>query len=128
MVHMQVRRGQRIDSIEASAYTIPTDLPEADGTLSWTSTTLIVVESRSGDIRGVGYSYTHQAAAMLVHPCCATSAVRHLEWFHDHVRIERMLFDGVLSPVGGELVPDLSQPGIGLEFKRTDAARYAVTV
>jgi hypothetical protein len=49
-----------------------------------------------------------------------------MEYFHDHVRIEHMLFDGALTPVDGELWPDLSRPGMGLEFKRADAARYAV--
>jgi hypothetical protein len=37
-----------------------------------------------------------------------------------------MLFDGVLTPKDGALYPDLSRPGQGLEFKRADAARYAV--
>ena len=34
-------------------------------------------------------------------PCCAVADVRHLEYFHDHVRIEHMLFDGVPEPEGG---------------------------
>ena len=51
---------------------------------------------------------------------------RHLEYFHDHDRIEHMLFDGALTPVDGALRPDLSRPGLGLEFKRQDAGRYAV--
>ena len=37
-----------------------------------------------------------------------------------------MFFDGALTPVDGALRPDLSRPGLGLEFKRQDAARYAV--
>ena len=37
-----------------------------------------------------------------------------------------MLFDGAPTPVGGSLRPDLSRPGLGLEFKRKDAQRYAV--
>jgi hypothetical protein len=37
-----------------------------------------------------------------------------------------MLFDGALTPSGGELRPDLSRPGMGLELKRADAARFAV--
>ena len=52
--------------------------------------------------------------------------MRHAEYFHDHVRIENMLFDGVVQPVGGALYPDLSRPGNGLEFKRVDAEKYAV--
>jgi L-alanine-DL-glutamate epimerase-like enolase superfamily enzyme len=68
----------------------------------------------------------HTAPAVHLHPCCALANVRHVEWFHDHVRIERMLFEGVAQPVGGELRPDVSRPGIGLELKRGDASRYAV--
>jgi hypothetical protein len=49
-----------------------------------------------------------------------------LEYFYDHPRIEHMLFDGAVTPVDGLLHPDLSRPGLGLEFKRADAARYAV--
>jgi hypothetical protein len=52
--------------------------------------------------------------------------VRHLEYFHDHERIERLLFDGALTPEGGALRPDLSRPGMGIELKRADAARFAV--
>jgi hypothetical protein len=52
-------------------------------------------------------------------------AFRHLEWFHDHVRLEPLLFDGVLEPAGGALRPDRSRAGNGLELKRADAARYA---
>jgi L-alanine-DL-glutamate epimerase-like enolase superfamily enzyme len=68
----------------------------------------------------------HCAPALHLHPCCAVGPLRHLEYFHDHVRIEHLLFDGTVSPVNGELSPDLSRPGLGLEFKRADAACYAV--
>ena len=68
----------------------------------------------------------HCGPSIHVHPCCAVTPLRHLEYFHDHVRVERLLFDGVLDPVEGELQPDLSRPGNGLELKRADAARYAV--
>ena len=67
----------------------------------------------------------HCAPSMSVAACCAVPAFRHLEWFHDHVRLEPMLFDGVLEPDGGALRPDRSRPGNGLELKRADAARYA---
>ena len=68
---------------------------------------------------------SHTASALHVHPCCAVGRVRHLEHFHDHERIERMLFDGLAALDGGMMRPDLSRPGLGLEFKRADASRYA---
>jgi L-alanine-DL-glutamate epimerase-like enolase superfamily enzyme len=54
----------------------------------------------------------------------ATPNFRHLEWFHDHVRIESLLFDGCLDPTGGAVTPDLSRPGHGLTFRQDAAARY----
>jgi L-alanine-DL-glutamate epimerase-like enolase superfamily enzyme len=68
----------------------------------------------------------HCAPALHLHPACACPRLRHLEWFHDHARIERMLFDGGPVPHDGEIRPDLSRPGNGLSFKHQDAARYAV--
>ena len=67
----------------------------------------------------------HTAPGIHVHLCCAVTRIRHLEYFHDHVRIERMLFDGVLEPINGELCPDRTRPGLGLTFRSADAARYA---
>lgn len=46
---------------------------------------------------------------------------------HDHVRIERIAFDGVLEPQpGGVLRPDRSSPGLGLEVKHADLEQYRV--
>ena len=69
---------------------------------------------------------SHCAPSLHVHPCCAATPVRHVEYFHDHVRIEQMLFDGGARARGGQLAPDLTRPGLGLTLKRADAARYAV--
>jgi L-alanine-DL-glutamate epimerase-like enolase superfamily enzyme len=68
----------------------------------------------------------HCAPSLHVHAACSLPAMRHLEYFHDHDRIEHMLFDGAPTPKGGSLRPDLSRPGLGLEFKRKDAQQYAV--
>ena len=67
----------------------------------------------------------HCAPSASLAACCAVPRFRHLEYFHDHVRLEPMLFDGVLDPAGGALEPDRSTPGNGLELKRADATRYA---
>jgi L-alanine-DL-glutamate epimerase-like enolase superfamily enzyme len=55
-----------VDSIEASAYDVPTDLPEADGTLSWDHTTVVVVRARAGSDHGLGWTYAPRAAGTLV--------------------------------------------------------------
>jgi L-alanine-DL-glutamate epimerase-like enolase superfamily enzyme len=68
----------------------------------------------------------HCAPSLHAHVACAAPNVVHLEYFHDHVRIEHMLFDGALLPARGELVPDLSRPGMGIELRRSDAERYAI--
>jgi len=70
----------------------------------------------------------HCAPALHCHLGCAAPRFRHLEWFHDHVRIERMLFDGVPVPRLGVIRPDGSRPGLGLALKRADAAPFAVPI
>ena len=76
-----------------------------------------------GEARGLPVS-AHTAPAVPAHLCCAVPNARDLEYFHDHVRIDHLLFDGVLTPEDGRLRPDRSRPGMGLELKRGVAARY----
>ncbi len=54
----------------------------------------------------------------------AVPNLRHVEYFHDHQRIERMFFDGALHPDDGVLAPDPGQPGLGLTLRDSDAERY----
>jgi L-alanine-DL-glutamate epimerase-like enolase superfamily enzyme len=68
----------------------------------------------------------HCAPALHAHPACAARPLRHIEYFHDHVRIENLLFDGVPQPERGALHPDAARPGFGLEFRHQDAERYRV--
>ena len=67
---------------------------------------------------------SHCAPALHLHAAVALPNFFISEYFHDHVRIEQLLFDGVSPPQNGVLKPDLSRPGFGLEFKRKDAAKY----
>jgi L-alanine-DL-glutamate epimerase-like enolase superfamily enzyme len=67
----------------------------------------------------------HCAPHLHAHVAAATPRLRHLEWFHDHVRIEEQFFDGALDPSGGTLrLTDA--PGLGLELREADADRYRV--
>jgi L-alanine-DL-glutamate epimerase-like enolase superfamily enzyme len=68
----------------------------------------------------------HTAPSLHLHPCCAVPRLRNIEWFFDHVRVEQMLFDGAAQVRDGAIAPDLSRPGLGLELKEADAARWAV--
>lgn len=68
----------------------------------------------------------HCAPALHLHVAAAAPGLRHIEWFHDHARIEAMLFDGAPRPANGTIAPDLSRPGCGLAFKHRDAQCYAV--
>jgi L-alanine-DL-glutamate epimerase-like enolase superfamily enzyme len=55
-----------VEQLRARSFTVPTDRPEADGTLSWDSTTLLLVEASAGGQCGIGYSYTASAATAVV--------------------------------------------------------------
>jgi L-alanine-DL-glutamate epimerase-like enolase superfamily enzyme len=68
----------------------------------------------------------HCAPSLHAHVGAAVPNLRHLEYFHDHVRIESMLFDGALDPRGGALYPDRARPGLGLVLKASDAERFRV--
>lgn len=67
----------------------------------------------------------HTAPALHCHLCCALPPVRHLEYFHDHVRIEQLFFDGLPEVRDGEMHPHLDRPGMGLVLKERDARQYA---
>jgi L-alanine-DL-glutamate epimerase-like enolase superfamily enzyme len=66
----------------------------------------------------------HCAQSLHAQVACAVPNVRHLEYFHDHARVDRLLFDGVLEPTGGHLRPDPTRPGLGLDLKRSDAEEF----
>ena len=70
--------------------------------------------------RNMAFS-AHCAPALSAHVCAAIETCVHIEYFHDHVRVERELFDGTLDPEDGCLRPDPSAPGHGLALK--DSAR-----
>jgi L-alanine-DL-glutamate epimerase-like enolase superfamily enzyme len=68
----------------------------------------------------------HCAPHAHAHAAAAVPNLRHLEWFHDHVRIENLLFDGTLDPAGGAVVPAADAPGHGLELRRDVADRFRI--
>jgi L-alanine-DL-glutamate epimerase-like enolase superfamily enzyme len=100
------------------------DIQQADVTRCGGITGLLRVDALCR-ARSIPFS-AHCAPAISAHACCAMETFVHLEYFHDHVRIESMLFDGVLSPGQGCLEPDSSRPGLGLELRRDAAREYAL--
>jgi L-alanine-DL-glutamate epimerase-like enolase superfamily enzyme len=66
----------------------------------------------------------HTAPSLHAHICCSVQSALNVEYFHDHIRIEQMLFDGAAEAENGYLVPDLSSTGNGLQLKKQDAERY----
>jgi L-alanine-DL-glutamate epimerase-like enolase superfamily enzyme len=68
----------------------------------------------------------HCAPNLHAHVAASVSNLRHVEYFHDHHRIETMLFEGALPPNGGAMVPDTSRPGHGLSFRECDAEPYRI--
>jgi hypothetical protein len=121
--------GPAVTQVDAAAYRIPTDAPEADGTLAWDATTMVLATVRAGGAEGIGWSYAATAARQVItdvlagtvtgrsapnlhaHAGVAVPNLRHVEYFHDHQRIERMLFDGALDPDGGILARTRTGPG-----------------
>jgi L-alanine-DL-glutamate epimerase-like enolase superfamily enzyme len=78
------------------------------------------------DARSIDLS-AHCAPQVSAQACTAVWHLRHLEYFHDHNRIEHMVFDGCLEPEpGGALKPDRSRPGMGLTIKRSDVEQWRV--
>lgn len=69
----------------------------------------------------------HCAPHLHVHVGAATPNLRHLEWFHDHVRIESLFFDGALDPTGGSIKPDPQAPGHGLTLRTNDIDHYRIS-
>ena len=56
-----------LERLGVSTYTVPTDLPESDGTLEWDKTTLVLVEATAANKTGVGYTYADSCTATLIH-------------------------------------------------------------
>lgn len=73
----------------------------------------------------VPYS-AHCGPSIHVHPATVPPNLRHIEYFHDHVRVDHLLFDGVVEPDGGVLRPADDRPGIGLTLKETQAEQFRV--
>lgn len=68
----------------------------------------------------------HTCPSVHTSVCCTLAQSVNIEYFHDHARIEHMIFDGAVKPKAGKLSPDYSRPGLGLELKRADAEPFKI--
>jgi L-alanine-DL-glutamate epimerase-like enolase superfamily enzyme len=66
----------------------------------------------------------HTAPTVHGHVCCALPAARHVEYFHDHTRIEHMCFEGAATQIRGELRPDWNTAGLGIDLRGSDIDKY----
>ncbi len=98
------------------------DVLQADATRCG-GITGFMAAARACEARSLPLS-SHTAPALHLAACCAARAVRHMEYFHDHVRIESMLLDPVPVPSGGRLAPDLTRPGIGFDLDQGAARPF----
>jgi hypothetical protein len=148
-----VEKGRTVDELGCRVYEVPTDQPEADGTLEWTSTTVVVVEARAdrrvlgigsrADVtRCGGYTSWLKAAALAeahnldVSAHCAPNLhapvavavpnLQHIEYFHDHYRLDPLVFDGMCEPVQGALAPNHEVPGHGFVLREAQAEKHRV--
>ncbi len=93
----------KIEKIEASAYRIPTEAPESDGTLQWDSTTIVIAEVHGGGKTGLGYTYTHAVAAELIREKLAGAVIG----------MDAMAVPAVWNSMS-EALRNIGRPGLGL--------------
>jgi L-alanine-DL-glutamate epimerase-like enolase superfamily enzyme len=55
-----------IHDLKVTVYTIPTNVPEADGTIEWSDTSMVLVQIDGGGQKGIGYTYAHMATALVI--------------------------------------------------------------
>ena len=99
----------KLDRLDVSVHTIPTDGPESDGTFEWDSTTIVVVEARAGGEVGVGYTYTHAAAAELIRDRLAPL----VETVEPRLAYTRM----------AAALRNICRPGLGMKTRRAGSGR-----
>ncbi|SDJ53869.1 enolase C-terminal domain-like protein [Streptomyces indicus] len=119
-----VATGGRAGDLAALARTVPAvDCVQADATrigglTAWLRAAALA-QAHGLEISACGAPHAHAAVAACV------PNLRHVEWFHDHVRIESMFFDGALDPTGGVLRPD-GGIGHGLRLRTEEVGEYRV--
>ena len=122
---MAISSGEYItDTSRAAAVAAAVDVLQADASRCGGYSGFLAIDGFC-DVTRLPLS-SHCGPMLHLHVAAASLRLRHMEYFHDHVRIERMLLDGFIEPINGVLRPDRSRPGHGFDFKHRDARKYAV--
>lgn len=116
--------GYNLPYFEAMLRVGAVDILQADATRCGGITHFLQAGALSA-ARQIPFS-SHCAPAIHLHAALASPTFFVAEYFHDHSRIESLLFDGVCPPRNGCLEPDLSRPGLGFDFKYADAEKYKI--
>lgn len=114
--------GYNLPYFDAMLHAEAVDILQADATRCGGITNFLQVGALSA-AHQIPFS-SHCGPSIHLHAALATSNFFIAEYFHDHIRIESMLFDGICPPKAGYLYPDLSRSGLGLDFKHADAKKY----
>jgi L-alanine-DL-glutamate epimerase-like enolase superfamily enzyme len=121
---MAISSGEYItDTYRAASVADVVDVLQADASRCGGYTGFLAIDGYCEVVRKPLSS--HCGPMLHLHVAAASLRLRHMEYFHDHVRIEKLLFDGFIDPVDGMLRPDRSRPGHGLTFRHADAQPYA---
>jgi L-alanine-DL-glutamate epimerase-like enolase superfamily enzyme len=99
------------------------DVLQADVTRCGGITQLLQVAALCA-ARGLQLS-AHTSPTLHAHVGAAIAPLVHVEYFHDHARIEQILFDGTPRLIDGALEPDPRAPGHGLRLREHEAERFA---
>jgi L-alanine-DL-glutamate epimerase-like enolase superfamily enzyme len=93
------------------------DVTRCGGYTSWLRSAALAAAS------GLDIS-AHCAPNLHAHVAISVPRIRHIEYFHDHSRLEGLLFDGVLDPQGGRLRPHRGSLGHGMTLREGEAEKY----
>jgi L-alanine-DL-glutamate epimerase-like enolase superfamily enzyme len=100
------------------------DVLQTDGTRCGGLTDFLAM-AHAAEREHVPFS-AHIAPSLHASLCCSVTPAINVEYFHDHSRIEQMIFDGAIRARDGMLEPDLTRPGLGLVLKKPDAEPYII--
>jgi L-alanine-DL-glutamate epimerase-like enolase superfamily enzyme len=68
----------------------------------------------------------HCGQSLQAYVACVPPNLRHIEYFHDHTRIDQIMFDRALAPIDSSLRPAGDRPGLELTLRCADPEPHRV--